>query len=254
MLNLNKLNTKLQKIKSKRISTNNLENFSLFDFLRYKHSISKERKILQQIKKCKLIEKEAILVCDANIKHWFKNQTINCRQYYKIEQKAEYTRDKTLYKIGLIKNKPIPPFIQNIKKFFSESIILERFRKNHFFKKIKSSLSQLFSQKIPQKTNTLAINAAKLLIKGYRTIEPQYSSVKYALRSSIPVQYLKNVIAQASFEINSHTFTPSNQRNFSENEKQFRESIRYVPSNMDNKKNTIKHIQQNSKKQLEYTL
>ena len=222
MKNINKLQQKLQKLNSQEIKLDSLEDISIFKFIKYKSLIHKKKQINKQLKKSKLAEREANLLYDVNVKSWFNNQTINCRQYCKLERKAEYKRNLVLYKLGLMEHKPIHPLVQNTKQFFSKITLFKTiYNKYNFFK----------SHILPKKINTIAVGTAKVAIKGYQHMQSNCKYVKNYVHSRNSFKYLQNVLQQASSQLADESHKQkSPPRVFTNEEKKFRESIKFVPN------------------------
>ena len=259
MSKINDLHKKLQNLNSQKQNFKSLENLSLLQFIKFKNLITQENKIRNKISKYVSLSSEINFWYDTVNKSWIENPKINCNKYCKLERKASYKKNLKLYKLGFINKKPLPPLIQNITKLsspickLSKSIysnIKTKILKISILKKISKKLNFIKSTLLPQKINKLAINTAKIGIKGYRHLESNCKLVRNSIEAKNSFKYLKNVIKQANQEIL-----------FSEKEKEFKDSLRVNPSTyynslqeLQNRNKYIKHTNCSSKEKLEYGL
>lgn len=209
------LNQKLDNLEEQKKNFSSLEDTSIIQFIKYKKLLSTEDKLSKKLYKLNLLKKEVNFLYDINTKSWIANPKINCRQYYKFEQKAAYKKDLTLYRLGVLKQKPKSPFYQNISKKmepisekFNETfkdlkkyIQKTDFSKFNLFKIIYNKYNIFTSYTLPQKMNNLAINTAKIGIKGYKKLQADCRFIQNSITSKNSFKYLKNVINEANNQI-----------------------------------------------------
>ncbi len=259
MKNFNLLNQKLKKYEVQKKNFTNLENLSLFQFLNYKSIILKESKIKQKLQRTQKLVNEINFLYDATTKSWIENQNVNCRKYSRLKQKAEYQRDIKLYKLGCLEKKPLPPLLKKFKSYLPKI----DFSKYNFLKKIHNKFISFRSNVLPKKINNLAINTAKIGIKGYRKLRSDYRFFRRYMTSRDSIKYLKNVLEQAKMQLEQSEIQDElYDRNITEKGAQFRESLKVKPAimrtNSNNPENKISQPSQSGKIILnnpaEYTL
>ncbi|HOZ54708.1 MAG TPA: hypothetical protein PK993_01495 [Clostridia bacterium] len=224
------LTKELNILKSKLNHAPVLTKISFKDFLKYKNMIFKKELIEFEISKLQKIQNDIVNIYSKKNEKWLYDDNMNCRKYCKLEKKASYIRDKKLYKLGFMKQKPVNPILQNIINTVKEKIIepvsnklsqnryssknifksilekppinnfLKLFSKNTTFKKINS----FFKETVPTKLTTRAISGAKKCIIGYRNISNNLnSSAKLYYRnilSSPIIQVISYIKSQAKIE------------------------------------------------------
>lgn len=247
------LQKQLQMINDNKKTNISIENTSIQDFIKLKLALTKEKRIKQQLKKIDIAKRETILNCNIKLKYWFNNQNINCRKYYKLEQKELYKKDKTLYKLGYLNKKPTPPFVKS--ETFKSLINIKNSVQNKFKSVLKIPDSQI---SIANQLNTLAIKTVKIAIKGYRTILPSVNYIGNHINSLNITKYTKNVVSIAQRELDMSNSKPIvvsySKRPFTEQEIAFRNSIRYVPNISTCVEKKIEHTKDVTEPSLEYTL
>lgn len=219
--NFNKLTNELNILKKTIDSVSSLSQISSKNFSSYRSFII--RKEFLESKISKLLQKREIALKKYNDKNtaWLNDGFMNCRRYYKLEQKAAYQRDKALYKFGFMPNKPCPPSIQSFKNFYSDYILFpisDKFLNNknkiisYFnsiseksptckcFKKIHS-----FIQKdLPVKLTNVAVSGTKRSILSYRKFTNFLNNNIQAFSRNIScnptIRYLSYVKHQAERE------------------------------------------------------
>lgn len=175
----------LQKINSYTID---LQSSSIFSIIKYKYRLHKQKKLESQIQKLNLTKQKIIEKFDNQIDSWLNNSKINCRQYYKLEPKAIYKKEKILYKLGYISKRPLSPLEKSLKRKFSPII--------NFFKALISKIP--FYKLNPKKHFTnIAINSTKYCIKNYRKIECFKSSAKKSVLESSLMKKIINIKQEA---------------------------------------------------------
>lgn len=259
MSKINDLNQKLEFLNSQKPKFESLENISLLQFIKYKNIVTKENKIRKQISKYISLKSEINFWYDSINKSWIENPKINCNKYCELERKASYKKNSQLYKLGFISEKPLPLFIENISKLLTpisqtlKSIIsrlnfkLQRF---NFIKKISKKYNYFKSNILPQQINNLAVNTAKIGIKGYRNLQSNYRLVKNSIQSKNSFKYIRNVINEANTQVLN-----------SEKRKDFRESLRINPNvyysslnDLQKRSKTISKKDCSNKDDIEYSL
>ena len=228
-----KLNLELSKLESQKQNFKSLENVSIHEFIKYKHILSKQKKISSQIEKMISLGEEINFWYDTQNNSWIQNPNISCKKYFRLEKHAAYKKNLKLYQLGLLDKKPLPIFLQDIIKISSS--VKEKF--NPIIKKINSKLPKfdlskfVFIQKIinkhhylksifiPNKINTIAVNTAKIGIKGYRKLQANYRFVRHFFKSKNSFKYVKNVINEANHLIS-----------LEEKKQRFKQSLQVSPS------------------------
>lgn len=211
MIKYYQLNEQLQKIEneiSQRSKT--INNGSFADFIKYKKLIRQKEILKKQIKQSIEKAQDAISSYNAYNNKIVSNIKISCKKYCRLHAKAEYKRDHTLFKLGLINHKPTPPFIQNISNIFS--FLSKPFIKPA--KKIKQSIKNFTSNIIPKKIENVAIGATKLCIKGHRTLQRNCTFFRKHLNATKYAEYVKHVVHEAQSQINNSYSFESEARKF----------------------------------------
>lgn len=254
------LNQKLEDLQSLKKTFPSIDNMSILQFAKYKKILHNEEKITNKIYKLNLLKKEVNFLYDINTKSWIANPKINCRTYYKLEQKALYKKNLTLYKIGVLSEKPKHPVVQNISTFITTILTnikstyanIEKYLNKKFFskftlfKRLNQKYDFLISNTLPRKINNLAINTAKLGIKGYKQLETNCRFIKNSIDSKQSYRYVKSIINEANKQISKGY--------------DFRESLRINPNDLrtmdnNNSVNTSKSlVKSNASKHPEYIL
>jgi len=233
MKKINELNQKLQILESQKKNLNSLENTSIFQFIKYKSVISQHKKVSKQLEKIKALGNEINFWYDQSTKSWIENPKVSCRKYYRLERKAKYKKDFTLYKMGLSDKKPLSPLFQILNNIWvpiskqineiSQHIKFVfckiKFSKFNLFSKISKSYKIFTSNILPQKINKLAVNAATLGIKGYRMFQSDCRYMRSFINSKDSIKYIKNVINTANMQVAR-----------TEKAKTFKESLKVNPS------------------------
>ncbi|MCR5146377.1 MAG: hypothetical protein K6B70_03405, partial [Clostridia bacterium] len=248
MSKINDLHQKLQDLNSQKQNFKSIENLSLLQFIKFKNLITKENKIRNKITKYVSLSSEINFWYDTVNKSWVENPKIKCNKYCKLERKASYKKNLKLYKLGFINKKPLSPLVQDISKIilpvtklfkFIYSNVKAKIQKISIIKKICNKINYLKSTLLPQKINKLAVNTAKIGIKGYRHLQSNYRLVRKSFEAKNSFKYLRNVIKEANQQVLS-----------SEKEKKFRESLRVNPNTYYNSlhelQNRNKIIKQNN--------
>ena len=236
MKNLNNLSQKLEALQSQKKNYNSINDISLFQFIRLKITLLKEKKINNQMETAISIGNEINFWYDSSTKSWIENPNINCRKYYKMERNAAYKKDLKLFKLGLQEKRPLSPKINSLRKLF---IPITNFIKD-IYSKLKSKLSKynflnkfyqkyvfFKSQTLPKNINKLAVNTASIGIKGYRHLKSDCKYIRNFITSKDSFKYLRNVIIEANKQVDNL-----------ENHNCFRESLK--PENFKSNYNNIK--------------
>lgn len=200
MKSIKKLSKQLQKIESiekQMKSVKSVDQISIIRFLKYKNCSQKKNEIIRQIKEVKRTAYGAKLLYEYETGCWVDNLSINCRKYKSLERKARYRRDLKLFKCGFLEDRPIPPFIQFIQSKFPNLDISN----NVFFKKIRNDIINFKSNILPQKINKIAINSAKLCIRGYKKAQKNYECAKAYVLSQESAKYIRKVFENANKEL-----------------------------------------------------
>lgn len=254
------LNQKLENLQSQKKSFPSIDNMSILQFAKYKRILNDEERISNKIYKLNLLKKEVNFLYDINTKSWIANPKINCRTYYKLEQKALYKKNLTLYKIGVLYEKPKPPVVQNISSFATPLIanintkytaVKKYLDKNFFskftlFKRINQKYDFFISNTLPRKINKIAINTAKIGIKGYKHLAADCRFISSSLNSKTSYKYVKSIINEANKQISKGY--------------DFRESLKINPNdlkaiaNIHSISNSKSLVKSNTSKHPEYTI
>lgn len=229
--NFNKLTNELNILKKTIDSVSSLSQISSKNFSSYRSFII--RKEFLESKISKLLQKRKIALQKYNNKNtaWMNDGFMNCRRYYKLEQKAAYHRDKTLYKLGFLLNKPCPPSIQFFKNFYSDCILFpisdkllnNKNRIISYFNSIseKSPIYKYFKKMhnfiqkdLPVKLTNAAVSGTKRSILSYRKFTTLLNNNIQAFSRNIScnpaIRYLSYVKHQAEREaiLQSNNFSP----------------------------------------------
>lgn len=145
-----------------------IHTISAKELQKYKQIISRKEFLQKKINY--LLNQRANIIGKYNDKNriWLLTN-MNCRKYYKLEQSAAYSRDKTLYRIGFLDYKPIPPLIQNFRNSFKENFYLPLLNKFSFLK-----------SKLENKLNSIAENSPI-----YKSMKKSTSFIKNTVPSTI---------------------------------------------------------------------
>lgn len=223
MKNFNQLNSILQNLEQQKTSFDSIENISIQKFYVYKKNAMQKKKIKNKMKKLLCSAQDVIESYNNYKDSLIKNNSINCRKYNKLKEHAKYKRDLKLYKLGFIEKRPVLPFFQNIKfnlKKISRPLYIP-------FKKIHKKYVHFKSIILPQQINNIAVDIAKLGIRGYRKIKSDCCFVRRHIDSCDYAKYLNNVVAQAKFQLNKeHINCVSNNSKVSTDYKQ---ALKYNP-------------------------
>lgn len=231
-----KLNQKLDNLESQKNRFSSFENISIFQFIKYKKILYTEAKTIKKLYKLNLLKREVNFLYDINTKSWIANPKINCRQYYKLEQKAAYKKDLTLYHLGILEKRPHSLLRQNFSQLITP--ITERFNETfpnfkkdlsrvNFFKFIYNKYIFFTSNTLPKKINNLALNTAKICIKGYKKLQTDCKYVRNSLESTNSFKYFQSIISEANRQISR-----------TEKEKIFRDSLKVDNYNLSLEKNS----------------
>ena len=201
MKNIKKLNSKLKKLEAITKEHKKISAMSVLDFIFYKHNIAKKKSIKQKLKKQIYIAKGAIDCYKQYTNNLINNFKITPAKYNKLEKKAKYKRNVVLYKLGLIKQRPIHPYFVPVQRVLNT--ILKPLSKFHsFFKKFKSYI-------LPKKLNSIAVSAAKLCICGCRTIKSNYKFISQRMNLTPSAKYVHTIMEQAKSQLNPQkSYTP----------------------------------------------
>ena len=216
MKKISTLNQRLQKINDLLQDTPPIDKLSLWQFIKYQSLYRKKEKTKSKLKDSILAGREIISWYEKYNQEQLNNLKISCRKYCSRQKRAEYKRNITLFKLGLVNKKPRHPILGPISDRLS--ILKKAIQKpfNLFHKKFEN----LRSNVIPQNFNNLAVSAAKVGIRGYRTIKSNCAYVKKKFNSSEYSQYLRNIIIQAENQLDSkppitikHNLNPNSSKN-----------------------------------------
>lgn len=226
MNKIDKLNHELKKLESQKTALTSLDDLTLFQFLKQKRIKSRESKIMSQLQKRQKMANKINFLYDTNTKSWIENPNINCNQYHKMQQKAEYQRNLKLYKIGYLSQRPLPPLLKKLTSYLPKTVLL----KFNFLKKSNQNHNSLETTQFPKKFNNLAVSTAKVGIRGYRTLRSNCKYIRNYLTSRNSIKYIKNIISEAKDQIDQaeakkilHT------TNITSKGVQFRESLKFNP-------------------------
>ncbi len=216
MKKISTLNQQLQKINELLQNAPPMDTLSLWQFIRYKNLYRKRETTKIKLKESILAGKDIISWYEKYNKEQLNNLKISCKTYCRRQKRAEYKRNITLFKLGLINKKPKHPILGPISDKLS---ILKKAIKKPF-NLFHKNFENLRSNIIPQNINNLAVSAAKVGIRGYRTIKSNCAYVKRKFNSSEYSQYLRNIINQAENQLDStpqitvkHNFDSSSTEN-----------------------------------------
>ena len=210
MTNINILNNKLEKLNLQMIQTKDINNISLHQFLKQKNLLKQQLKLNKKISKIRHQEQKINFIYESNTKSWIENPKINCRKFYKLDQKALYKKDLQLYKLGITTKKPISPIIMKISKFikpiftsisFMSKKLISKLSKITIFNKLIKNLKIFKEQILPNQINNMAVNIATTVLKGYRELQYNYRFIRNNLKSKNSVKYLHTILEQANQRI-----------------------------------------------------
>ncbi len=219
MKKYNTLVKDLQKINSYNFSKQRLENTSLSSFIKYKYLIHKKKYIQRKLHNIEVEKRAADLIYDVNVKNWYDNQHISCRKYCKLQENAEFKKNKTLYKLGFSNIKPLHPSIKKIKNLLFQ---------NRYFLKFKNKYNLLISHTLPKKINTISVKAASTTIKLLHGFKSDLYYFTNQLKNKQSLLYFKNVLNQANAQLQKNSSATKSYSD--EAAKKFRESIKFTPT------------------------
>ena len=214
MKKFNKLNQKLQVLESQKRNLSSLEDASIFQFLKYKSILSQQRKVSNQMEKIVSLGNSVNFWYEQDTKSWIENPKVNCRKYYRLERQASYKKDLTLYKLGFLNKKPLPPLVQILNNTFApiskqmNEIFQDikfvfrtiKFPKFNVFRKVGENCKTFTSNTLPQKINKLAVSTTMLGIKGYRMFQSDCRYIRSFINSKDSVKYMKTVLNTANIQ------------------------------------------------------
>lgn len=205
MKNINKLQNKLQKLNSQKKSFSSLESMSIPQFIKYKHILSTEKTIKTQMTKMENIGSGINFWYDSVTNSWIENPKINCLKYEKLEKMAAYTRDKTLYQLGLSLYKPIPVLLQKPYKKLHPAYTLVKSKLHKAVQNSAKNFNYFKSYLLPKTLNNIAISSAKQCIKGYRNLKNNLSFFKVRMSKKSTLQYLNIIKNEALRQLDGNT-------------------------------------------------
>ncbi len=197
-----------------------IHNVSSKELQKYKNLISRKEFLQKKINT--LLNKRTKIINKYNNKNriWLASN-MNCRKYYKLEQSAAYSRDSSLYKLGMLNSKPTLPFIQNFKIIFHEKFLEPlsfklshiKNRINSYFKNAseKSPLYQTVKKSrnyikndLPVSLTKAAVSGVKRCIVTYRkftnTINSSFHSFTRTVSSAPTIRTLASIVKEAKME------------------------------------------------------
>lgn len=202
-------------------------NISSKKFSHYQ-SLIKQKEFLQNQISIKLQKRTNIIGTYNDKISLLNSKPLSCKKYCKIAQKLEYKRDYSLYKLGFLDKKPTLPFIQNLKTYIFDNILLPYSVKKFDFKEkfnsfiISSSKNSPLCKKIlkthnyihkqlPCKLTNGSILALKKVIIGFRKFSSSFNKVSHSFTRNISsnpsIKQLSYIInsakLQADFDTNS---------------------------------------------------
>lgn len=186
---------------------------SIHQFISYKYILSKENKLNKKIHATENLYKKINSWYDSVTTDWVNDANISCQKFSKLEQRANYKKQKQLYKLGYSKNRPILPIFQNIykqinpHKKINNTQLRKRYLKHqqyNIFKIISSKKNNFLPYIIPMISHKLAIKCAKKCIIGYRTLQNDINYFRNYLSYTSSIQYLKSIKLEALNELNSN--------------------------------------------------
>lgn len=200
------LNLKLEEVETQKNKFVCSENTTIQEFIQYKHLLNKEKRLNKALHKLYLLQKEVNFLYDINTKSWIANPKINCRKYYKLDQYALYHKDLTLYKIGVLVQKPTHPIIKNIqtklKPYYNEfHEFLHSISNIPFISKTTKNFNTFFSNKLPNCFNNLSIRTAKICIKIHSKLKKECLLTQNSLSSKKIFRYISKTIKEANKQI-----------------------------------------------------
>lgn len=216
--NINNLTKELNLLKTKLQQAPPLYELSTKQFDYYKPLISRKNFLETEISKLLDCKSKILKTYSTNNEKWLYDDFLNCRQYCKLEERAAYTRDKKLYKLGFLDSKPVPPIIRKLSSFINTTIIEPANEKislaSSLIKKIPifQSIKKFTNTTLPNELTNLAISGTKKCIIGYRNLS---NSVNYSVKrfsrnvSSSPVIQMLSYIgkqAQKEADLESASF------------------------------------------------
>lgn len=254
MKKLKKLNQKLQKLQEQKNNFISIEDASITDFIKYRFISSEIKHIKENIERINFYAEATKLLYESKEKKLMENPKINCRKYCRLQAKAEYERDLKLYKLGVLDKKP-PNILSSKIQAFSEKTKLSLqnidYSKFSCFKKIYDKYNYFKSYFLPKQVHKLAINIAKLGIKGFRRLETDYIFLRNNIISNNTFRYIKNTVKQANAQVSDEL--RHNNRAFTPEELRYRESIKFNPYG-NNTTPRIHNIVEKKQKKFEHTL
>lgn len=213
----NNLTKEFELLKKKLEQCPPVSQISSKELLNYHSLISKKELLESQISQLLNSKNNILKKYSTRNEKLLYDDNLSCRKYCKLEQKASYSRDKKLYKLGFLDLKPTPPILQNLKQFVTTKIMqpasdyfspkLSLFKRkflSHINKSPLPKVNNFIKNTLPLKLTNTAINGTKKCILGYRTISNSLTfSAKTFSRnvSSAPViQFLSYINTQAKKE------------------------------------------------------
>ncbi len=213
--NIKILKKELENLQKKNSSSINLQNTSIFLIIKYKYQLYRQKKIEYQIEKLNLKMQKVENKFNSQIDNWLQSLKINCRQYYRLESKAHYKKDKILYKFGYISKKPLSPIAKKLIKSFSPISYL-----------LKSIISCIPFYKLnPKKQFTkFAINSTKRCIRNYRHLKQIKLSAKKSILKTSLMKKIIDIKNEALNQLNEESI--SNQNMTKDNNSEFLNNIK----------------------------
>lgn len=193
-----------------------LNNISSKELKKYLSLISRKEFLQKKINN--MLMKRTNIIGSYNDKNraWLSSD-LNCRKYCKLEQRASYKRDLSLYRTGFLNKHPSPPFFQNLKTFISERFIQPFSSKSSNLKnqlnlswestksrspiyKIIQKNKKFIKEDLPISLAQIAISSTKKYILSYRKFSDSIHLFSRSISSSTPIRTLSFIINQARQE------------------------------------------------------
>lgn len=253
MKKYNQLNQQLNDLQSQKITFSKIENLSLIQFIKYKKILSKENQILNQMKKISNLEYEINQSYNSFTQKCIENPKINCRKYCRLERKAQYKKEKSLYNLGLIEKKPTPilfqksyeklkPLLDKLNSFYQLHNPINFISNN--YKIFSTKINTFKSDVIPNSFNKIAIFSAKKCIRGYKALKQDVKYFRNCMSNTNTLKYLKFIKEEALRQVNTNNCSSLSFRDYIKVDPVFLDPKNSLPSyhnckSTDNKENEV---------------
>lgn len=214
------LNSQLNLLMKNIAEIKSFETLTVSEFKAYKKLISRRDFVKQKILFYENLKQKTETTYNSKNVKWLYDDSLNCRQYCRLEKYANYKKERKLYKLGYLPNKPLFPLLKSIKEHVEfyyleplnekKQVLKDKFESYWNSTKQKSPTYQNIKKiqyyknaVLPQKLNRLAINKTKKIISGYRKFKNNTHCFSRALSYSPVIQILNGFYCEAKKELDT---------------------------------------------------